>query len=467
MKRYLLMALAIFMAQSPGVLAESRIVPENQAALVFSFAPVVRQVSPAVVNIYTSKTVTSRRRPRLFDDPFFEEFFGRRKQGGRNKSKVENSLGSGVIVRKNGVVITNHHVIEGADEITIVLSDRREFEAKVLLEDERTDLAVLQIEAEDGEFPTLELGDSDDLEVGDVVLAVGNPFGVGQTVTSGIVSALARTHVGVADYQFFVQTDAAINPGNSGGALVDMRGQLVGINTAIFSRSGGSVGIGFAIPVNMVRSVITSALGSGRIVRPWMGVSAQPVTQELAEEFAMDRPKGVLIARVVSGSPTARAGLRAGDVVLSIDGREVNDPQGLRYRVASTPIGEVVHLKVWRKGREMKIDVKLAPPPEEPPRNVTELEGDHPLTGAVVANISPALASELGLSEPYEGVVVIEIKPDGYARRVVSPGDRILEVNDEKIERVKDVEYATNRKSSRWVLKIRRKNGSLDTVILR
>jgi len=465
--RYIVIVLAAIVAGLTGARAETRAVPESPSALQYSFAPVVRRASPAVVNIYTSKKVRKRRAPLLFDDPFFEEFFGRRSSREKTPSRVQNSLGSGVIVRPDGVIITNHHVIEGADEITVILSDRREYDAKLLLADEKADLAVLQIEGDGSAFPVLELGDSDALEVGDVVLAIGNPFGVGQTVTSGIVSALARTHVGVSDYQFFIQTDAAINPGNSGGALVDMKGRLVGVNTAIFSRSGGSIGIGFAIPVNMVRNVVSAALGSGKIVRPWLGVSAQPVSAELADTLALEHPQGVLITRVVPGSPAAASGMQSGDVVLSIDGRDVNDPQGLRYRIASTQMGASVRLRIWRKGGEKRFDVKLNPPPEDPPRNLTELEGNNPLNGAVVANISPALANEMGLSEPYEGVVVVEIRPDGYARRVVSPGDRILEVNDKIINRVQDVERAVAKRAARWVFKIRRENGSLDTIILR
>ena len=234
-------------------------VPNSQAEIKLSFAPLVKKVAPAVVNIFTRKTVTQRSFSPLFDDPFFRRFFGGQlRKSPKSRKKVQNSLGSGVIVKSDGIVITNHHVIKGAEEITVVLSDRREFGAEIIVSDKRTDLAILKIRELNDELPFLALRDSDDLEVGDLVLAIGNPFGVGQTVTSGIVSALARTQVGINDLNFFIQTDAAINPGNSGGALVSLDGKLVGINSAIYSKGGGSVGIGFAIPTNMVRTVFNN-----------------------------------------------------------------------------------------------------------------------------------------------------------------------------------------------------------------
>ena len=290
---------------APDALSEKRL-PTSQAEIHLSFAPLVRKAAPAVVNIFTKKTVRSRSFSPLFDDPFFRRFFGENFQfGPRQRRKVQNSLGSGVIVKSDGTIVTNHHVITGADEITVVLSDRTEFDAKILGSDERTDLAILKINPDGRKLPFLPFRDSDDLEVGDLVLAIGNPFGVGQTVTSGIVSALARTQVGINDLNFFIQTDAAINPGNSGGALITLDSKLVGVNSAIYSKGGGSVGIGFAIPANMVRSVLSGITTTGRIVRPWIGAEGQMVTQDIALSMGLRRPSGVLISSIFpKGLPT-------------------------------------------------------------------------------------------------------------------------------------------------------------------
>ncbi|MBT6826579.1 MAG: trypsin-like serine protease, partial [Rhodospirillales bacterium] len=303
-------------------------VPETQEQITLSYAPLVKQTAPAVVNIYTKTVVQERARNKLFSDPFFKQFFGDSLglQLGEPKAKVKNSLGSGVIIDPDGTIVTNNHVIEGADQIRIVLPDRREFDATVVGADERTDLAVLHIETNGTPLPFIAFQDSDGLEVGDLVLAIGNPFGVGQTVTSGIVSALARTQVGVADVGSFIQTDAAINPGNSGGALVSMSGKLVGINTAIFSNSGGSLGIGFAVPSNMVRFVIEGLEHGGRVVRPWMGAWGQAVTSDMAEPLGFDRPMGVLINGIWQGAAADRGDIQVGDVVLQVNGRDVNDP---------------------------------------------------------------------------------------------------------------------------------------------
>ena len=285
-------------------LAQDRRVPSSGAELRLSYAPIVQRVQPAVVNVYAAKTVQNRNP--LLDDPLFRRFFG---VPGQQPEQMQRSLGSGVMVDSTGLVVTNNHVIEGADQVKISLADKREFEAEIVLKDSRTDLAVLKIKDGKEKFATLDFANSDELLVGDVVLAIGNPFGVGQTVTHGIVSALARTQVGITDYQFFIQTDAAINPGNSGGALVDMTGKLAGINTAIFSRSGGSQGIGFAIPSNMVRVVVASAKSGGKAVkRPWLGAKLQAVTPEIAETMGLKLPNGALVANVAPNSPAARAG---------------------------------------------------------------------------------------------------------------------------------------------------------------
>src|SRR6202166_3945198 len=328
LKRPLTLALLAAIALggiAQSVRAQERRVP-TAAELRLSYAPVVQHVAPAVVNVYAAKVVQNRQP--LFDDPIFRRFFG--VPGGGDRPQVQRSLGSGVIVDASGLVVTNVHVIEGADEVKVSLADKREFEAEIVLKDKRSDLAVLRLKDAHERVPTLEFANSDALEVGDVVLAIGNPFGVGQTVTHGIVSALARTQVGVSDYQFFIQTDAAINPGNSGGALVDLNGRLVGINTAIFSRSGGSQGIGFAIPANMVRVVVASAKsGSAGVKRPWLGAKLQEVTPEIAESLGLERPAGALVASLAPGGPAARPGTKSSDLIVAIDGQTVDDPNAL------------------------------------------------------------------------------------------------------------------------------------------
>jgi serine protease Do len=339
-------------------------------------------------------------------------------------------------------VVTNNHVIASATQIIVALTDRREFEAEVVLADERTDLAILRIDVGDDVLPALDLMNSDDLEVGDLVLAIGNPFGVGQTVTSGIVSALARTKVGVSDFQFFIQTDAAINPGNSGGALVTMDGRLAGINTAIFSRSGGSIGIGFAIPSNMVGSVINAAVSGVEIQRPWLGAAGQLVTAELAESLDLERPGGVVVTEIHPDGPAERAGLEIGDIITGIDGRVVDDPQSLIYRIAIRPVGEIATLDVFRSGEMLRLPIELQVAPEVPPRSITDVGGRNPLTGARIANLSPALAAELGFDgfAYNKGVIVLAIARFSPAQQSrLRPGDVILEVNGATVETVDDL----------------------------
>src|SRR5499425_46509 len=350
---FIAVALCLLSAALSDGLAQQRQVPASASQLELSFAPVVKRVAPAVVNVYAARVVANNNP--FLADPFFRQFFG-----AVPREQVERSLGSGVIVDPTGLVVTNYHVIEGASQIKVALADKREFEADIVLKDQRSDLAVLRIKDAKERFPTLEFADSDELQVGDLVLAIGNPFGVGQTVTHGIVSAVARTQVGITDYQFFIQTDAAINPGNSGGALVDLAGRLVGINTAIFSRSGGSQGIGFAIPANMVRAVIASAQGGSAVVRrPWFGAKLQAITPEIAESLNLRRPVGALVSSVVARSPAARAGMRTGDLVVSVDGQEVDDVNAFDYRFATKPLGGQAHVGVMRSGREIKLAVAL------------------------------------------------------------------------------------------------------------
>jgi Do/DeqQ family serine protease len=437
--------------------AQDRVVPQSPVAVKQSFAPVVKRAAPAVVNVYVRHRVEQMVSP-FFDDPFFGRLFGER--FGIPRERILNSLGSGVLVSPDGMVVTNNHVIQGSGdtEITAALSDGREFPAKVILKDEQTDLAVLRLEAPGVQFPAIEFADSDGLEVGDLVLAIGDPFGVGQTVTSGIVSALARTQVGISDYQFFIQTDAAINPGNSGGALVDMDGKLAGINTAIFSKSGGSHGIGFAIPSNMVRLVVQSALKGGKLQRPWLGASLQAVTPDLAESLGLDRPSGALISKVHAKGPAARAGLRAGDVVTSVDDKPVQDPQAFQYRFVTKGIGGTTTLGVLRNGQKLKTTISLVAPVEDPPRDARDLEGRHPLSGANVANLSPAVAQELGLEDDSrEGVVVLEVKDNTPAARIgVKRGDIVVSVNNEKVNSVSDLVGALKIAGGGWRLSVER-----------
>jgi Do/DeqQ family serine protease len=438
-----------------------RAIPESRPALTQSFAPVVKRVTPAVVNVYASRVERQARNP-LLDDPLFRQFFG----GGQQSPRTSQSLGSGVIVDPSGLVVTNHHVIENMTNVRVALSDRREFDAEIVLRDPRTDLAVLRIK-NGGQFPALELGDSDAIEVGDVVLAIGNPFGVGQTVTMGIVSALARTQVGITDYGFFIQTDAAINPGNSGGALVDSTGRLAGINSAIYSRSGGSIGIGFAIPVNMVKVVVAAAKGGvAQVRRPWPGATLQNVSREIAESIGLDRPAGALVTDLVEGGPAAQAGLRRGDVITAIDGLEIDDPEALSYRIGTRPVGSTASLSVLRNGKKTNLTMRLVAAPEMPPREAVTIAGRSPFTGATVINLSPAVTEEFSIESFRDGVVISEVPPNSVAARVgLQRGDVILAVNDAKIARTSDLRRVTENPRNWWRLTIGRGGQIFTTAI--
>ena len=438
-------------------------VPASKAEMQLTFSPVVKRTAPAVVNVYAQRIVATRE-PGLYEDPFFRRFFGEDGTFGRPRERVQNSLGSGVIVDPNGLIVTNNHVIKGGSDIKVVLADKREFEAKLLLTDERTDLAVLKIEVGDEALPSLRLGDSDALEVGDLLLAIGNPFGVGQTVTSGIVSALARTQVGISDYQFFIQTDAAINPGNSGGALVNMAGELVGINTAIFSKSGGSIGIGFAIPANMVKTVVQSAESGKAVKRPWLGVELQDVSAEIADSLGMARPEGTLIVGLHPDSPLAKAGLKRGDVILAIEGKPIENSQELGYRVATTAIGATTIVEYERGGDRRETQVTMVAAPETVDRAETLIEGKNPLAGMVAANLSPAVADELGLPAGIGGVVAIKVGK-GPALRFVRPGDIILEVNGTAIDRVETLVSVIAANDGFWRIAINRSGHILKLAI--
>jgi len=433
-------------------------VPFGREEVQLSFAPLVKQTAPAVVNVYASQTakVTSP-----FDgDPFFEEFFG------RAQPRAQSSLGSGVLVDPSGVIVTNFHVIKDADEVKVATADGREFASKVMLKDETLDLAVLKI-ASDKPFPVIAIGDSDALEVGDLVLAIGNPFGVGQTTTSGIVSALARSHIGVSDSGYFIQTDAAINPGNSGGALINMGGQLVGINTAIYSRSGGSIGIGFAIPANMVRAFADAAkAGLDFFERPYIGAEFEAVTPQIAESLGMEKPTGALVSSVEAAGPAAKAGLKPGDVVLQLNGKPLESIEALDYRMATLSIGTNASFAVLSKGQQATMDIALERAPEGAKPSEVTLHGRSPFSGAKVAELSPRLAQKLGLRTDIKGVTVVDINRDSPAADFgFQPGDIVREVNGTTIDTAATLAQIAQQDTRWWRFTVERGGQILRQVL--
>ncbi len=448
--KVLLIGAIVFFVVTSVMAKETRVVPSNKHELQLSYSPLVKQAAPAVVNIFTRKTVVQKQRRSLFNDPFFEQFFGRSLPQ-KKKKKTQNSLGSGVLVSADGVVITNYHVIAGADEITVALNDRREFDAKLILEDEQTDLAVLKITSENEKFPYLEFHNSDELEVGDLVLAIGNPFGVGQTVTSGIVSALDRSAGGKTSIENFIQTDAAINPGNSGGALLTMKGTLAGINSAIFSKSGGSLGIGFAIPSNLVQSVLENGLTNGRVVRPWLGANGQAITQELATGLGMERPTGVLISDIYKGSAADVSGIRINDIVATINGYEVVDMKSVLFRMSTGRLGEKAEFGILRGGEELALQIPLMAAPRDPAPSPKVLTGPQPMAGAVVANLSPALAQDLRMSPFIKGVVVTDVQRGSIAaRQGFRKRDVLTEINGQDVEENSTVQSMLDGAQEGW-----------------
>jgi len=410
-----------------GVFADNRVVPGDATSMKASFAPVVREAAPAVVNI---SAVGVRA------DPFWTMF------GIRGQARQVGSIGSGVIVRPDGVVVTNNHVIENMQQIRVTLNDRREFAARVVLADERSDIAVLQLEGVNERLPTLNIDDREEQQVGDLVLAIGNPFGVGQTVTNGIISALNRTETGISDSGSFIQTDAAINPGNSGGALVDMDGDLIGINTAIFSRSGSSSGVGFAVPASMVNRVVASAVGGATaVVRPWLGVKGETVTADIARSLGLDRPRGLVVTEVWPNGPAARAGIREGDVIAAIDGAEVNDQGGLNFRVGTREPNAEVEVTVLRDGEPTTVDARVQRLPGDADVEKAAVIRNGGLAGAQVLTLNPALADSLGGDPFATGVIVGRVDSRSYARRGVGvrAGDVILAVNGRPVNSAADL----------------------------
>jgi Do/DeqQ family serine protease len=435
---------------------QMREVPADAATMRLSFAPVVKRAAPAVVNVF------SRRIVRTQVDPFWGMFMG----GGIPQERVAQSLGSGSIVRPDGVIVTNHHVIEGAQEITVVTADRREWPATVLLDDQRADLAVLKIDAKGERLPAIAIDDATDIQVGDLVLAIGDPFGVGQTVTNGIISALARSDVGVNNFSSFIQTDAAINPGNSGGPLVDMNGNLIGVNTAILSGSGTSSGVGFAIPAALVKQVVTTALGGAHaVVRPWLGLKPQALTGEMARSLGLAAPQGVLVADLWPGGPAAQAGIARGEVIVSVDGKPVYDPTSLNYAAATHAPGATANLVVRKAGgADRTVAVRLSAPPDTPAKDQRTLSGRNPLNGATVINLSPAAAEDLGL-DPFAGTgVIVTAIQAGYAANLgLQPGDFIRSINGTAVNTVAGLAAALAQPANAWTIVIER-NGQRITA---
>ena len=427
-------------------------VPGSLGEIQLSFSPVVKKAAVSVVNVYASQTQRQIRSP-LEGDPFFERFFGTQPQ----RRKGNTSLGSGVVVDANGTILTNNHVIENMDVVKIALADGREFECDILLNDKKSDLAVLKVRGGDAGFEPIDIANSDAVEVGDLVLAIGNPFGVGQTVTMGIVSAVSRTLAGVNDYGFFIQTDASINPGNSGGALVDMQGRLIGINTMIYSRSGGSVGIGYAIPSNMTEVVLRSAQSGNKVNRPWLGASFQPVTLEIAESLGLELPRGAMVTAVAAQGPADKAGIQLGDIVLAVNGNAIDHPDALGYRLDTIGIGNAASITVLSRGRESELRLTLLAPPETTPREELDMPRQSVLWGARIANLSPAVAEDIGIVVAGEGVVILAVaQRSPAALNGMRRGDIVRKVNSIGITRTGDLLEATSKRSRVWQFVVER-----------
>ncbi|WP_208439110.1 DegQ family serine endoprotease [Bartonella quintana] len=429
-------------------------IPQTRKEITLSFAPLVKKTIPSVVNIYAARQI--RARSPFEGDPFFEQFFGRYQNN--RPLRTQSSLGSGVIVDARGLIVTNYHVIKDANEIKVALSDGREFESKIMLKDEATDIAVLEIDAKGAQFPILPLGDSDTVEVGDLVLAIGNPFGVGQTVTSGIVSAQARTRVGISDFDFFIQTDAAINPGNSGGALIDMKGQLIGINTAIYSRSGGSVGIGFAIPANLVKVMLDTVRRGGKyFVPPYIGASFQNVTPDIAGGLGLERPYGALVIEIMKDSPAAKAGLKVGDVILGVQGIRVDSPDSLGYRLMTAGIGHSLVLEYLRSGKTFQTKITVSSIPESAFLKSEKIIDEGPLSGAEVLDLTPQNSRRFHLPKSAKGVVITNLDEMSNAAGIFRPGDILRVVNGHKILTVNQLKKVLIQGRSRiWQLEYER-----------
>ena len=444
--------LTIALLLGVGGTAASERVPDSVEQIQLSFAPVVRESAPAVVNIFAKVIVEDAVTP-FATDPFFGQFF---RNFGTLRPRIRNSLGSGVIVTGDGLVVSNFHVVEEATEIRAVLNDRREFDARVILADRESDIAILRLESAD-DLPALSLRDSDELEVGDLVLAIGNPFGIGQTVSSGIISGMERQGAAFGNGRgYFIQTDAAINPGNSGGALVDTAGRLVGVNTSILTRSGGSNGVGFAIPSNLVASFIEQAEhGNTTFRRPWSGILATAPDYELALALGMERPRGVIINDINRHSPFAVAGLAAGDVITKFDGNEIDAMQELDYRMAVVGDRQGIEIEYLRDEDIRKTQISIGPPPEKPSRDSGRIGGTGPLANIVIANINPALAAEANLSPVAEGAIILRVDRAGSRTRLRS-GDIIRALNGKKTESAAEVRERARIAAPEWRVEFER-----------
>jgi Do/DeqQ family serine protease len=449
-------ALCLFgVLSGPAGAAEGQ-VPGSAAQVQLSFAPIVKRVAPAVVNVYATRMIRQSVSP-LFSDPFFRQLFGDPFGGGQTSTRRESSLGSGVIINASGLIVTNFHVIAQADEVKVALSDKREFPADIILKDERSDLAVLRIKGAPGDLPTLAFANSDSVQVGDLVLAIGDPFGVGQTVTSGIVSAFARLPGSASQDQYFIQTDAAINPGNSGGALVDMNGDLIGINSTIVSPVGASNGIGFAIPSNLVHAVTAQAATGSVPRRPWLGADLQSVTPDLASTVPGAPSSGVIVVAAKAGGPGAAAGLQTDDVIQSIDGDDIDDLGALNYRLATKVVGGTAKLGILRAGKRYTATIQLQAAPETPPRDTRTLAGDSPLTGLTVLNLSPAVADELSFTGGTTGVIVGDVTDGSNAASAgFAKGDVIVSVNGTMIDSTQRLASVATMSGRTWDITIKR-----------
>jgi serine protease Do len=434
--------------------------------------------TPSVVNISTTRVIKSREEAPfdLFDDPFFRRFFGDQfPHPNVPKEHKEQSLGSGVIVSEDGYIITNNHVIEKAQEIKVLLLNKKDYNAKLVGADPKTDIAVIKIDAKG--LPALAWGDSNKLKVGEIVFAIGNPFGLNQTVTMGIISAVGRANVGIADYEDFIQTDAAINPGNSGGALINARGELIGVNTAILSRTGGYQGIGFAVPSSMARQVMDSLVKYKKVVRGWLGVSIQEVTSDLAEEFGVKDLKGALVSGVMKGSPAEKAGIKQGDVILQYNGKVVEDTGHLRNMVSQTPVGTTIKIKVFRQKKEIELDVVIAELPkkmaeastgQEESGEATNEEESSALAGLVVRQLTPDLAQRFGYDENEKGIVVIKVDAGSkIAEAGIKSGDIILQINQKNVATIEEYKKTASKikAKERILLLIRRKGQDLFVTV--
>jgi len=437
-----LLALAVNLAAAPATAAPGDLESVDVAA----------RTMPAVVNINTDKVVERQNHP-FMDDPIFRRFFDQQMPD-NNRERMERSLGSGVVISADGYIVTNNHVVENADNIRVTFNDRETYQAEVIGTDPQTDVALIKITT-DRDLPYLKFGNSDALRVGQPVMAVGNPFGVGQTVTMGIVSAKGRS-IGLMDYEDHIQTDAAINPGNSGGAMVNMRGEVVGINSAILSRSGGSQGIGFAIPANMVQHIISALREDGMVQRAWLGVQVQQVNQGIADYYEMDKPTGVLVARVNEDTPAEKAGLKDGDIILSIDGKSVDTVSQLRNTVSLLPVGKTVNLQLLRDGKPQTKKVTLDPLPA--PENVAQgrtpsATADDGIEGVTVRALDQIARNRLNVLEDVDGLLVTGVETRSRAAREgLREGDVILEIDKEPVTSLREYREAIKSAGDKGVL---------------